>query len=152
MVRRALAFGVAAALLWGSAAQAAIPAGQGSRTQAAMYAEMTYQDGPKVQILDGLCEDLALVKECTPMTPGLKRAIEDTFARRIIWVSRRPHEGPEFWVFAPVRFNGDAATARYTWREPGDFGCLGGVRLRFKRTGGTWRSTSGMGWALCPAT
>jgi hypothetical protein len=117
-----------------------------------MYAERSFRDGPRVQILDQVCEDLALVRDGTPMSPGLKRAIEDAFSRRLVWVSRRRSEGPEFWVFAPVRFNGDAATARYTWRETGDYGCLGGVRLRFKRIGGSWSSTSGMGWALCPAT
>ena len=127
------------------------PHGRGPTAQARMDAATAEGGTTRVQILDQLCERPSSVRRCAPMSSALQRALEQAIDRPILWVSERRVNGPEFWVFAPIAYDSGGATSEYAWREPGEFGCRGGIEYIWERRSGGWTTVGGIGWAACPA-
>ena len=151
LLRTLAAAGLAAALVAGPASAADIH-GRGPGAQAEMDAMLILGGGShRVQVLTQLCADPVRIRRCVPFPRSLQRAIEGVVDRPITWVDARRVRGPAFWVFAPVVFDGDAATASLAWWDPGALACRGGSTLRFARDHGTWRPVAGTGWEGCPA-
>jgi hypothetical protein len=151
LLRTLAAAGLAAALVAGPASAADIH-GRGPGAQAEMDAMLILGGGShRVQVLTQLCADPVRIRRCVPFPRSLQRAIEGVVDRPITWVDARRVRGPAFWVFAPVAFDGGAATASLARWDRGALACRGGSTLRFARDHGTWRPVAGTGWEGCPA-
>lgn len=151
MVRRLASLVCVAVMLATVPASAATaPRGRSVRTQAALDATLMDRAAP-VQVLTRLCANPSGIKECEPLSARMRAALDDAIAAPITWVDHRRVHGPRFLVFAPVVIVHDQAQAELAWRDPGRWGCYGGVASQFRRDHGVWVAYSGFGWAGCSA-
>jgi hypothetical protein len=150
MTKRTVALALATVLLLPLAAHAATgPHGRGARAQAALDATLWSSRKP-VQVLTSVCTRPSRQRGCSPMSAGLRAALEAALRAPITWVRERDRNGPMFLVFAPVRFDERGATAELAWWEPAG-GCNGGYRTSFRRERGVWTWYQQLGWAACSA-
>jgi len=142
------------AMLVGSAASASADSapihGRGPKAQAEMYAIVLDNGQAQIQVRNELCIRPRRAKECTPAPASLRRAVQGAVDRPVLWVrERRKHEG-DFWVLSPIRWAEYAAAFRYTWSEPGKYGCDGGGRESFVLRDHEWVERGSTGYAGCP--
>jgi hypothetical protein len=152
MFVRALAGTVLILALIVSPASATAIHGRGPGAEASMDATLIFAGaGHRVQVLTQLCENPDRIRRCSSFPLRLRGAIEDAMDRPITWVDDRRVRGPDFWVFAPVAFARDSASARMAWWASGAlvFGCRGGANLTFRRIHGAWSPVGGTGWEGC---
>jgi hypothetical protein len=153
MITRAVVVALTLVGLLASPALAAeAPRGRGPTAQAMMDAGTVWSGSGPVQVLNELCENPSSVRRCSPISPALQSALEQAIDQPITWVDARHRNGPQFWVFAPVGYEGDQATSEYAWWDPGTLGCFGGGGVTWERRQGSWNAFSAFGWVGCPAT